>query len=226
MHPILLLWDIDDTLLSTGGAGMAALCQAFHRCTGIRSALEDIEVAGRTDRAILREICRKFQRPGLTVKKMLAEYLSELPKLLPLRKGRVYPGVRKILEWSHAHPEVHNGLLTGNVERGAHLKLAHYGLDSFFEFGAFGDDSPDRNRLGPIVLRRARRRLKKDFQIESTWVIGDTPHDIACGRALGCKVLAVATGHYSLRQLKACRPNLVFKDLSDHRRMIRLLMKG
>ncbi len=220
MHPILLLWDIDGTLISSGGAGEEALRQALLNQFGIIDDLADIEIAGRTDSAISTAICRKHQGHGFTPDELLEAYLELLPALLFKKRGRVCPGVREFLDWAHRHPEVHNALLTGNTKKGAQLKLKHYGLDEFFEFGAFSDDSPNRNHLGPIVLERARTRLKKDFHLQSTWVIGDTPHDIACGRALGCKVLAVATGRHSLDELKSHSPNLAVADLSDFQEII------
>jgi phosphoglycolate phosphatase-like HAD superfamily hydrolase len=227
MHPLLLLWDIDGTLILAGGAGEEALRQALLNGFGIRDDLKDVEMAGRTDISILDDICRRHPGRGLTPEKYLEGYLAELPLWLPRRKGRVLPGVRELLEWAHAHPEVHNALLTGNVSAGAHLKLKHYGLDRFFEFGAYGDDSGDRNKLGPLALERARAHLKKDFHIRFTWVIGDTPHDVTCARALGCKALAVATGKHSVRTLQDCHPDAVFSDLSDRARVInRLLMDG
>lgn len=215
MHPLLLLWDIDGTLISSGGTGEEALRQALLNRFGVLDDLGDIEIAGRTDPAIALDLCRKHRDHGCEPRELLEAYLEHLALLLPRKKGRVCPGVRELLEWSHAHPEVHNALLTGNIQRGARLKLRQYGLDDFFEFGAFGDDDMDRNRLGPIALDRARAHLKKDFQIGFTWVIGDTPRDIACAKALGCKVLAVATGRYSVKALQTHQPDLVLPDLSQ-----------
>ena len=220
MHPLLLLWDIDGTLISSKGAGEEALRQALLNNFGVIDDLGDIEISGRTDTAIVMDICRKHPGHGFSPAEMLEAYLEHLPLLLAKKNGEVCPGVREILDWSHQHPEVHNALLTGNVRSGAYLKLKHYRLDEFFEFGAFGDDSPDRNKLGPIVLERARTQLKKDFQIHSTWVIGDTPRDIACARTLGCKVLAVATGRFSIDDLTLHRPDLVVENLSEYRSMI------
>jgi phosphoglycolate phosphatase-like HAD superfamily hydrolase len=114
-------------------------------------------------------------------------------------------------------------LLTGNIRRGADLKLRHFGLDSYFEFGAFGEDAMDRNRLGPIALQRAREHLKKDFHIGFTWIIGDTPRDIACARALGCKVMAVATGRHSIDELARHHPEAVVSDLRDRDAIIQQL---
>ncbi len=225
MHPVLLLWDIDGTLIVSGGAGEEALRQALLNRFGIIDDLGDIEIAGRTDTSIAADICRKHEGHDLEPAELLEAYLEHLPIVLKKKKGHVCPGVGGLLEWSHAHKEVHNALLTGNVKRGAYIKLGHYGLDGFFEFGAFGDDSSDRNRLGPIALDRAREHLKKDFHLESTWVIGDTPRDIQCARVLGCKVLAVATGRFSVEQLRAHAPEIVVADLSGRDALINELAR-
>jgi phosphoglycolate phosphatase len=225
MHPLLLLWDIDCTLLVSGGAGEEALRQSLLNKFGIIDDLSDIEIAGRTDMLIAMDVAKKFVDHNIEPKEFLDGYLEYLQQLLPKKQGRRCPGVKEILDWSHAHPEVHNALLTGNLQRGAFLKLKHYQLDSYFEFGAFSDDSHDRNKLGPIALERARKHLNKDFHIEYTWVIGDTPKDIACGRALGCKVAAVATGRYTVEQLETHQPDLLYQDLSDYQKVISDLEK-
>lgn len=215
MHLLLLLWDIDGTLIVSGGAGEEALRQALLNRFGILDDLSGMEIAGRTDTVIIADLCCKYREHGCEEAELLESYLEYLPTVLSQARGYVCPGVRKLLAWFHEHPEIHNALLTGNVRKGAYMKLEHYQLDSFFEFGAFGDDAMDRNQLGSIALERARVLLKKDFHIESTWVIGDTPRDVACARSLGCKVLAVATGRYSVEQLQVHQPDLVFPDLSQ-----------
>ncbi len=223
MHPLLLLWDIDGTLLFTSGAGEEALRQTLKNRFGILDDLGGVEMAGRTDTSIAQDICNRHPTHALNPDDLLEAYLEILPECLAFKKGGVFPGVRELLDWSHAHPEVHNALLTGNIQRGAFAKLRHYQLDQYFEFGAFGDDSPDRNRLGPVALERARTILKKDFHINFTWVIGDTPKDIACGRALGCKVLAVATSRYPLLELERHKPDLAVANLSDVQKIIHRL---
>jgi len=223
MHPLLLLWDIDGTLIQSGGTGLEALRQTLLNHFGILDDLGDLEIAGCTDTSIAMSICRRHPGHGLNPEDFFEAYLQVLPQCLAAGKGRVAPGVHELLEWSHAHPEMHNALLTGNIRRGAEIKLSHHGLMPYFEFGAFGDDSSDRNLLGPIVLERARSWLKKDFHLGYTWVIGDTPRDIACGRALGCRVLAVATGGYSFQELQAARPDAVLSNLSKRDKVIALL---
>ncbi len=222
MPPILVLWDIDGTLLSCR-AGVDALQRALLNRFAILDDLSGLHLAGRTDTAIAEEIASRHPGHAIDPWELLEAYLLELEELLPKRDGVVFPGVREILDWADAHPEVHNALLTGNIEKGARLKLRRFGLDRFFEFGAFGDDSADRNRLGPIALGRARARLKKEFALARTWVIGDTPRDIACARALGCRALAVATGGYPLEALGEA--DLAVPDFSDHRAVVRALAR-
>jgi phosphoglycolate phosphatase-like HAD superfamily hydrolase len=123
--------------------------------------------------------------------------------------------VRAALDAIAAHPELHQGLLTGNLREGARLKLAHVGLWSYFEFGAFADDSSDRNELGPFALRRAKEKTGLDFPPDRVWIIGDTPHDIACAKAIGAKSIGVATGSFLPEDLTACGATRVFRDLSD-----------
>lgn len=222
MRPLLLLWDIDGTLLSCR-TGVDALQRALLNRYGVIDDLSKVEMAGRTDTAIAEEIAGRHPGHSVDPAGLLEAYLEEMEEMLPSRGGTVFPGVREILDWSHEHPEVHNALLTGNLEKGAHLKLRRFDLDRFFEFGAFGDDSPNRNDLGPVALERARTRLKKDFSLDRTWVIGDTPRDIECARALGCRVLALATGSYPLETLGGA--DLALQDLSDHRAVIGALVR-
>lgn len=224
MHPVLLLWDIDSTLIWSGGAGEEALRQALLNDFGVIGDLNEIEIAGRTDRAIAATIVRHFNLQPNSEAEFLECYLRRLPELMSRHQahGGVLPGVQRLLDHAHDHPEIHNALLTGNMRRGAEIKLSHYGLWKYFEFGAFADDDIDRNKLGPIALERARNHLKRDFVISQTWVIGDTAHDIRCGKALGCKTLAVATGRTSVEQLSAFQPDLVLENLSNFEKVRQL----
>jgi len=215
MHPVLLLWDIDSTLIWSGGAGEEALRQALLNDFGVIGDLNEIEIAGRTDRAIAQTIVRHFQLQAGSETEFLECYLKHLPDEMSKHHGKILPGVKKLLDYAHEHREIHNAILTGNMRCGAQIKLSHFDLWTYFEFGAFADDDIDRNKLGPIALERARAHLKCDFVTAHTWVIGDTEHDIRCGKALGCKTLAVATGRYSVEQLSSHQPDLVMNDLSD-----------
>src|SRR5205823_12547054 len=127
-------------------------------------------------------------------------YLQHLAELLPRTKGHLLPGILKLLEALHARRDVVLALLTGNLSRGAELKLTHYGVWHYFQFGAFADDHHDRNELGRFACSRALEKLGLEFEKGRIFVIGDTPHDIDCGRAFGAKTVAIATGSYSREQ--------------------------
>jgi phosphoglycolate phosphatase len=127
----------------------------------------------------------------------------------------VLPGVAELLATAAAHPQVAQGLLTGNVRRGAQVKLGHHGLWEFFPVGAFADDGEHRNELGPHALRRARDHWGVQFAPERVWIVGDTPHDISCARAFGARALAVATGGSKVPQLAAHSPDAVLEDLQS-----------
>lgn len=213
----LLLWDIDGTLLNSGGAGARALRTGLRRAFGIDGALDDIDFAGRTDRWILRQIFKKFAVPATeeNFARCLDAYLTELPGELANPHARVLAGVRPLLAAAAARGDIAQGVLTGNVRRGAQAKLAHHGLWDVFAFGAFGDDSEIRDELGPHALRRAREHCGVAFAPERVWIIGDTAHDIACARAIGARVLAVATGGHAAEALAAHRPDALLPDLTD-----------
>ena len=213
----LLLWDIDGTLLASGGAGMRALRTALLRTFAIDGSLEDIDFGGRTDRWIMRRIFGKFGLPATeeNFTRFLDGYLAELPAELANPHARVLPGVRALLATAGARPDVAQGLLTGNVERGARTKLSHHDLWDHFPFGAFADDSEFRNELGPHALRRAHAHTGVHFPPTRTWIIGDTPHDIACARVIGANVIAVATGTHTAAELAAHSPDALLADLAD-----------
>ncbi len=221
--PTLLLWDIDGTLILSGNAGERALIRALKTLHGIESTLADIDYAGRTDRWIARAVLHKHGLPAgeADITRYLEIYLQTLPLELANPQARTLPGVREILTQVAGLPQVAQGLLTGNLQRGAELKLGHHGLWSFFRFGAFADDAELRNDLGPHALRRAQAASGHEFSPDRVYIIGDTPHDVACGRAIGARTIAVATGHYPLAQLQACQPTAVFSDLSDAAEFLR-----
>lgn len=214
---LLLLWDIDGTLLASGGAGMRALRTALAVRFGIDGSLEGIDFGGRTDPWIMRQIFEKFGLPDTpeTMAAYTSAYLEALPAELQRSTSRVLPGAAERLAEAAARPHVAQGLLTGNRRRGAEIKLARHGLWDTFAFGAFADDHELRNELGPFALRRAREHHGVTFAPEKTWIIGDTPHDIACGRAIGARTLAVATGHSHADVLRDHRPDAFLPDLSD-----------
>ena len=213
----LLLWDIDGTLLSTHGAGVRALQRALLRGFGIGGSINDIDYSGRTDGWIIRQIFARFGLPATTENfaRMIDGYVAALPAELTDSGVRLLAGVPGLLAAARARGDVALGLLTGNLRRGAEVKLSSRNAWHYFPFGAYADDSEDRNELGPHALRRARVHHGVDFAPARIWVIGDTPHDVVCARAFGARAIAVASGRHSREQLQAAQPDVVFDDLSD-----------
>lgn len=224
--PTLLLWDIDGTLIASGGAGLRALRRALQGAFGLDRDFQDIEFAGRTDRWIMRQVFAKYGVAPTeeNFRRFGDAYLEQLPAELPHPAARVLPGVRDLLSACAARPDVAQGLLTGNLRRGAQHKLAHHGLWDFFSFGAYADDAELRDELGPHALRRAGEFHGREFTPAHTWVIGDTPHDIACGRVFSARTLAVATGSFSVAALAAHQPTAVRADLGDTAEILALLL--
>ncbi|MBT5903141.1 MAG: HAD family hydrolase [Opitutaceae bacterium] len=206
----LLLWDIDGTLLSTSGAGIRALeaSMAAEFNSGNPVDLSDIDWAGRTDRWIARTIFEKYgvEHTSANVNRLLNGYLERLPRHLE-ELTRALPGVREILAEADKRSDIVQGLLTGNLARGAATKLSHFDLWDYFPFGAFSDDSAVRNDLGPYALERAATHSGHTFDPRDVWIIGDTPRDIECGKVIGARTLAVATGHHSMRELQQHAPD-------------------
>jgi phosphoglycolate phosphatase-like HAD superfamily hydrolase len=133
------------------------------------------------------------------------------------------PGILELLETLRTRSDVVQGLLTGNLQRGAEVKLTHHQVWHYFEFGAYADDSPSRNDLGPHALRRAKERHALEFDPADTFIIGDTPHDIECGKVIGARTIAVATGKFSVEELAGHQPTAVFQDFSDTTAFLRVI---
>jgi phosphoglycolate phosphatase len=214
----LILWDIDGTLIKSHGAGVRAMEKALTRRFGVTVDLGSIDWAGRTDSWITGEVFRHVGLPDTPQNShdYLEAYLEQLPlELASGQPGVVLPGIMELLETLHHRSDIAQGLLTGNLRRGAELKLTHHKVWHYFEFGAFADDSPRRNDLGPHAVRRAGERHTVGFLPENTFIIGDTPHDIECGKVIGARTIAVATGTFSYEQLAAHQPTAVFKNFAD-----------
>jgi len=213
----LLLFDIDGTLIHSGGAGVHALIHALKERHGIEDDLRDIEIAGMTDAGIVLSILQKHKIAATNenITGFLDSYVHFLSSELPRRKGKLLPGVLELLEKLRSRPQVVLALLTGNISRGAQLKLEHYGVWHFFEFGAFADDHHDRNQLGAFARSRAREKHGREFSAAEIDVIGDTPRDIACGKAFGARTVAVATGSWPAQELAKHEPDFLINDFSD-----------
>jgi len=213
----LLLWDIDGTIISSGHAGEAALVTALKKLYGLDLDLSKIDYMGRTDVKLSYYI---FQHYGLEItpakiEEFVRAYLAGLEEELPKRQGRVLPGISEILERASKDSRYVLALLTGNQRRGAELKLVAYGAWHYFPFGAFADDSMERDELGPYALHRAAEYCGEEIPPSRAFVIGDTPHDIRCGKIISAQTIAVATGGFTTEALAAHHPSALFRDFSD-----------
>jgi phosphoglycolate phosphatase-like HAD superfamily hydrolase len=210
------LFDIDGTLIASGGAGKAALEAALAEVFGIDRPIDKLQLSGRTDRAIVRDLflLHELEESDEARRRLLESYLSHLPRCLKNSAGRVLPGVAELLAILRGRDDVLVGLLTGNVRAGARAKLGHFDLFKHFDFGGFGDEWLDRDDVAREALAEVER-LGRGVRPERIWVIGDTPLDVQCARAIGARALAVCTGWHSQEELAECRPDLLLGDLSD-----------
>lgn len=209
-----LFWDIDGTLLTTARAGIFAWEDAVRHELGGSIALESLRTAGLTDIEIAVQLLETSGREPSSddVIRLVRAYERHLPSSLPKRVGQVLPNVRAIMEQLQGLPDVCSLLLTGNTRAGAKAKLSHYGLQAFFTDGAFSDDTPDRPSIARKAMTLARTRIGH-VAPDRVYVIGDSPHDIQCGRAIGARVIAVATGGYSVEELGPLKPWWLLQEL-------------
>ena len=218
MRPSVLLFDVDGTLVDTGGAGRRAIEASFDRCTGRRDACAKVNFAGMTDRAIVREGLVAIGRdPSLAqIDAIIAAYLDRLEaEVESSERYRVLASIELALAAVAARERCAVGLGTGNVERGARIKLKRGGLDDRFGFGGFGCDHEDRAALLRVGAQRGAARLGVSAHDCRVVVIGDTPRDIAAAKALGAECVAVATGHFSTEELAEHTPTHVFASLAE-----------
>lgn len=226
----LLLFDIDGTLLSTRGAARDAFHRALIDVYGTAGPIDGHPFNGKTDPQIARELMRAA---GLAddvidagLPRLWDAYLAGLADELAATEHRthVYPGVRELLAALAARDDVVLALLTGNIARGAQAKLGSAGLEHFFEFGAFGSDCEARTGLPPVAVERARAAIGREFRGTEIVVIGDTPHDIRCGEALGVYTVGVATGGHACEELLAVGADAAFEDFADTAAVLRVLL--
>lgn len=219
----ILLFDIDGTILHTGGAGKAAMEHALRSTFQIEKLIDTVSYSGRTDQAISRDLLTVHSLPDTDElrKKLTDAYLDALPHELAKKTGVVCPGLRPILEAASRQPGVHLGLLTGNVERGARIKLDHFGLWDTFSFGGYGDDHFHRDDVARTALAKAERHIGHTVPLDQIWVIGDTPLDVQCARAIGARAVAVATGWHSIEELQQSKPDYLFADLSSPNELLK-----
>jgi phosphoglycolate phosphatase-like HAD superfamily hydrolase len=226
----LLLFDIDGTLLSTEGAARRAFQRAMLDVYETTGPIDSHSFGGKTDPQIARELLSAAGLPDRSIDAGLPElweaYLAELEQEMRATEYRtaVYPGVRDLLEALSAEATVVLALLTGNVERGAELKLLSAGLRHYFSFGVFGSDCEERAGLPPIAVERAREITGRTFTGRDIVVIGDTPNDIRCGAGLGVYTIGVATGFHGRDELEAEGADVVFNDFSNTGSVLRVLL--
>lgn len=216
---VLALFDIDGTLISTRGKAFAALLEAFQQVVGAKPPLNGYTAAGKTDPQIVTELLGTVgtggQKREELVPQVLALYTQLLPQFLQPAHVRLLPGVAQLIPTLASHRDVVLGLLTGNLEVGARVKLERAGLWGYFRLGAFGSDAADRNHLLPFAWQRAEATLGERFPPERTVIVGDTPADVACAKVWNAKAIAVAGHSHEARHLVVAGPDAVVPSLED-----------
>ena len=224
----LLLFDIDGTLLHTDGVGRAAVEHALAEVCGAPVSTDGVRFSGKTDPQIMRQILEASEVPDAEalLPRVLEAYAAAVEEALRPKHVTVLPGVKKLLDELAGVPNAQLALLTGNLERTAALKLRAAGLEDYFPFGAFGSDHGDREQLPAVAVQRAEARTGRVFEGRDVVIIGDTEHDIRCGRSLGVFSVAVCTGRYARADLACHTPDLLLDDLSDGAAFRRRVLNG
>lgn len=213
----LVLFDIDGTLVRTGRAGVKAFAKAFATEFGLHDGSERLKFAGRTDMSLVREFfgLHSIDPTPEHFDRFFAVYLRYLEEIIVQCDGEIIPGVADFMSGLKKLPEPPLfGLLTGNVKRGAEIKLKHFRLWDRFEFGAFADDHEERDCIAAIARHRGEELLRQEITSEQVLVIGDTPLDVKCARAIKARIIAVATGGHPIAELREHRPDWAVEDLT------------
>jgi phosphoglycolate phosphatase-like HAD superfamily hydrolase len=212
-----VLFDIDGTLVHTGGAGVKAFARAFSEEFGLHDGSENLKFAGRTDVSLVREFfgLHKIEPTPEHFERYFDVYIKWLEKMMVDCGGGVFQGVDNFFAQMNLLPERPVvGLLTGNIKRGAQIKLSYFGIWDRFPFGGFADDHEERDHIAAAARQRGEKYFGKPVRDEEVLVIGDTPLDVKCARAIGAKVLAVGTGSFTVAQLRDHKPDYVAEDLA------------
>ena len=218
----LILWDVDDTLVSCGPAGREALERGARLAAGL-TALPHLPMAGKTDPQIVGEMLLGAGVEPADLDRLVPVALAEATRALTGwrermgREGQVHPGIRRLLDELAGRDGVRQTLLTGNVAVNAAAKVGAFGLEGYFDLpiGAYGDDSAERELLVPIALNRVRELRGETYEPEQVWVIGDTPRDLACARAAGVRCLLAGTGHDGFEAVRGLDADAVLENLAD-----------
>ena len=216
----LALFDIDGTLLREGIAPKLAFARALLETFDTTGPISGFRFAGMTDPQCVAEIMRMAGIADDVIRdrrdECLERYVTHLTSEMRNHGGaRIFPGVKDLLARLSDREDVLVGLLTGNVQRGAMLKLDRFKLGGYFRFGAFGDEHEDRDELAKIALGKAERILGRRVRGDEATVIGDTPRDVACARAIGARAVIVATGLVSREELIAAGPDVILESFAD-----------
>jgi phosphoglycolate phosphatase-like HAD superfamily hydrolase len=216
-----LLFDIDGTLMLSGGAGSRAITRAFADLYGIRDAFHGVVPDGKTDPLIFREIATnhgiEIADETAAFAELATRYAAHMADEMPRSSAaRLMPGAAAIVESLAGRDDLALGLLTGNFEPTARIKLRHFNLERFFPFGAFASDHGDRERLLPIAVQRAEAHLGRRIGVgRHVVVIGDTPRDVECALLHDATAVGVAASRYSVADLQAAGAHHVFPTLED-----------
>jgi len=215
----LFLFDLDGTILTTGGAGLKALDKAFFELFEVENAVQSVSPSGKTDPAIFREMIRHLFMRELrpNEKELIAEtYLNHLQKEIESSSAvRLLPGVETFIRQIQNLNDIVFGLGTGNLEKGAYTKLSPTPLKNTFQFGGFGSDSEIRAELLKTGHARAKEKYGAEFEPHSVYIIGDTLLDILAAHQAGFKAVAVATGNKSYDELKTGKPDILINDITE-----------
>jgi phosphoglycolate phosphatase-like HAD superfamily hydrolase len=225
----LVLFDIDGTMITSRGAGRRAMRTALERVFGDAGGIDQYDLGGRTDTRIVHDVVGAMGWEPARVRERLDDFFEAYVAGLTREIGDgghvvTLPGVAAVVERLAASPDAVLGLVTGNIEEGARIKLLPTGLWPHFRVGAYGSDHMDRRLLPSLAARRAHALLGHAFAPADVVVIGDTPHDIDCARAFGAVAIAVSTGQYGREALLADRPDHLFDDLSDVERVLEAVL--
>lgn len=222
-----VLFDIDGTLIDSGGAGTRSLNLAFEEMFDVKDAFKTVSMAGKTDIQIAREGFRlhSVDHENGVIPEFCSLYIKHLASRIKVSRGHIKPGIREIVSVLHADRSIVLGLLTGNIEEGAIIKLKNFGLNEYFAVGAFGSDHEDRNMLLPVAVDKLKKSSSYFISYRDCVIIGDTPLDVRCAKPYGAFSMAVATGPYSYNELSEAGADLVFDDLTDTAGIVSILKK-
>ena len=212
-----VLFDIDGTLIDPGGAGRRSVTQAFNKVFSISDAFASIAMDGKTDIQIIKEGLSAHRLPAgeRVIFSIVSEYVKNLKKEIDKKTKHLMPGVYELLNALQETDGYWLGLLTGNIQQGARIKLGAFNLNGYFPVGAFGDDHEDRNMLLPVAVERLKKAEGITIEYPDCIVVGDTPLDVQCAKPFGATSIAVATGPHSYDELLQTEADYVLKDLSD-----------